>query len=169
MTRFLFTNLRLGLIAMAISPALIAAEKIPNASPELLALKMKYEEDTEEATKRLRERYIANLQSLLRSTATKGQTDALPAIQAELARVDTKSVISGKWQIRWSGGSAACEFKANQTWKDRDGKVGSWKVADQNLVVTYPNGGTNTFPLPLDPKGTKGRAAQGFEVTLAKE
>ena len=156
------------LLLLALASSYAASDDQPKAPPELLALKQRYEKDIEGATKTIRERYIADLQRILRSTTQKGDFGGAQAIQTELTGLSVTPAISGKWRFTWAGGSSEFGFKEDGTFTMKGGKTGKWSLETDKILVKYPDGHTDTLFLPIDPKGTKGLSWVGPEFTATK-
>ena len=127
------------IFTFAFGCAVAMAEDTPKAPPELNALKQRYQKDVESATKPIRERYLTDLKSLLRSTTQKGDFAGAIAVQNELSELSPKSEIArtlaGKWRFIWAGGTQDVTFRENGTFTTSRDARGKWVLQDDKLLL----------------------------------
>ena len=156
-----------SMVALAGSAIAEDSTKLP---PELVPLKQRYERDLEIAKQQIIGRYVADLQTALRSAALKRDFPAAQAIQDEISSVSPKEIVLGKWKISWPGGSRELTLRSDGSVfaSDLRGKKATWEVTDEKLVLAYGDGHTDTLSLPIDPKGMKGKSWAGPEIAAVK-
>ena len=123
--------------------------------------------DTETATKPITARYVSGLQALAVAATKKGDLASALAIQSELARFSAV----GRWRFQSNNATETRELHPNGTFTTATGRKdlrGTWSVEPAGLVLRYSGGGTETFPVPFDPSGTKGHSTGNFDVTISK-
>lgn len=104
------------------------AEETPS---ELVQARSTYEKELEFATRPLRERYLARLETLKRSLGGRGDVRAALTVQDEIDRVSAAAQqpgfgkFAGSWMIQYeNGGTRRYTIKADGTviWVETDGK-----------------------------------------------
>lgn len=143
-------------------------ETAAKMSPELAAVKQRYETELEAATKPVRDRYAASLQSLLRATTQKGDLASAQAIQTELFGLTSKATLVGKWHFKCSAGNGEREFLKDGTGRSQDGSKWTWILHTDKVVLNYPDTHSDVLFLPINPTGTKGRSWVGPEIIATK-
>jgi hypothetical protein len=152
-----------------------AAESTPKAPPELTALKKRYDDDIESATRSIRERYLSSLHALLRSSTLRNDLAGAVAIQNEIDAIESQgrapAGLIGTWRFRTGGWSGTRTFRQDGTVVVPDSNKANpatWQADAKQVTITYAGGGIDTLDLPLKASGTKGRSGRA-ELTATKE
>lgn len=88
----------------------VASSRGEGEPSELAQARAMYEKDIEFATRPIRDRYVARLDSLKRALGGRGDARAALAVQEEIDRVRELSVLatsgfSGRWTVRYDNGT----------------------------------------------------------------
>src|ERR1700677_2406108 len=78
-------------------------------------------------------------------------------------------LLSGSWQISGQGMGNAITFARDGSFTTENmlDKPGSWRIYGKLLLLGFGDGQKDTFPLPLNPKGTPGTDDHGNAITAA--
>lgn len=140
----------------------------PAISPEMKLRKERYQRDVEAAVKPVRERYVEDLQGMMKSETIKGHLAAAQACQAELAEVSKKSGMPGKWHLDWGLGTQDVTFLEGGAFTTSLNTRGKWSIEKDKVVMTYTDGHSDSLLLPIDPKGMSGKTAGGPNLRATK-
>ena len=131
------------------------------------ALRRRYTQDTESAMRPIRERYLQNLEGLVRSFTVRGDLQGALAARQEIDFVKAGGselkTLFGTWKF---GGPQSPHLRTfhldgTMTTPNFGGASGSWKRVARGVEVTYPNGNKDVMLFPIDPAGTKVHATFG--------
>jgi hypothetical protein len=141
----------------------------PKTLPELTALQKKFNQECDTATKSIREKYAASVQTLLHAAMQKGDLATVEDLQSQTEGKTAESILFGTWRWNWPGGTVLRTFHpgGRVTSPDEPGKTATWVIKNNAVVMTHATG-TDTIPLPLDPKGTTGHSTNGPPFTITK-
>lgn len=86
-----------------------------------------------------------------------------PAPKAVDMQTTTAQLVSGPWRVKGGWWTAVRVFAKDGTFTTvgNGGDSGTWKIANNTVILTFPDGHNDTFLLPLDPKGTDGADRDG--------
>lgn len=146
---------------------------------ELVAARERYQQELDASAKPGRDRYIANLQSMLRAATQRGDLKTALAYQNEIDAVSGSnsssagplSAILGKWAAHYPDGhvGATWEFYAGGKVVYGGTDQGTWTVEGDKITFKRNKGDTvDTIFLPLNPRGTKGKNYKGIPFTFKR-
>ena len=161
----------------------LADDTTPSAAPpELLAAQAKYDAAIAAAVKAINEKYVAYLTAMKKKAMADGKLELAVAVDKEIkaaAEAKPKAPLTardivGRWTIGWSGQSRIREIKADGTCVrlelgTSDKPDGTWRVSEDKLIMTWRDGGVDTWFLPMKPTGkTAGHSSLGFDFVVMK-
>jgi hypothetical protein len=159
------------------------AQEEPKPEPaELVKLRVAWQRSVSQVTAPLNDRYCGALVKMKTDFTRAGNLEDALAVDAEIKAVEalegplrTLNEVFGTWRITYiRGRTYGREVCKDGTWKDLPqdtkpvpGKM--WKVDGDRIVFLFPDGGSDWFIMPIDPKRTKGHTCHGYDFTAVRE
>ena len=175
--KFLAWFVSAGLVFFIVSPEQAFAQAAPKEPADLTALRSRFNAEIESAKKPIQERYIFQLQALLKALTMRGDLAGATAVQKELDLLKSPSGATTPSASRFAGtkwvltsGTSVIEFKPGGWWKDEwRGKTygGSWKPTSDNEATAKRSDG-NSWSFSMNDEGTSLTRSDGYKFNRVK-
>jgi len=166
------------LAMIAFAPLIGLAQEHPKSQPAaLVKLRMNWQQSVSEVTAPLNNKYHEALVKMKTDFTRAGNLDDALAVDAEIKQIEangalmTLNEVYGTWNITYADGkSYRRDVLKDGTWKEpKDATPGkTWKMDGDRIVFRFPDGGSDWFITPINPKGTKGKTIHGAEFTAVR-
>ncbi|MCX6897164.1 MAG: hypothetical protein NT105_00555 [Verrucomicrobia bacterium] len=151
------------------------AQSATREPADLTSLRSRYNAEIEAAKKPVQERYVFQLQGLLKTFTLRGDLAGATAVQKELdllkspaANPSASRFAGTKWAC--TSGTSVIEFKPGGGWKDEwRGKTygGSWKPASDNEAAAKRSDG-NSWTFRMNDDSTSLTRSDGYKFNRVK-
>ena len=158
-----------------LAPILAAAES--EVSRELDAMLLDHDRAIATAVAPVNQRYVAELQRLLKKAADAKDGDAAARIKAAIEQLKQPAILSGKEAVvgLWSfknesdGHTAAIEIHADHTYTAGGKRIGRWRIEGNQIVIALDEGGhEDRYILPPTGGKLKGSNRLGHSLSLTR-
>ncbi len=153
------------------------AQSTAKEPADLITLRNRFNAEIEAAKKPVQDRYVFQLQGLLKTLTLRGDLAGVSAVQKELDLLKSPSGAAATSASRFAGTKWACttgttviEFKPGGGWKDEwRGKTygGSWKPASDNEAAVKRSDG-NSWTFRMNDEGTSVTRSDGYKFNRTK-
>lgn len=138
----------------------LVAEESSRLPEDAQRLQVAYERAVDISIKSLRDKYISELKKLGVVAARDGRLKDAMEIQAEIDRQtaeasndelkEIKAGILGNWEYKYGSLIGEWVFRGDHTIINHDGRQGSWRIADNELIVEVSHRFLTKYTFPLD-------------------
>ena len=140
------------------------SEITPKTTPELAALRKKFEVEYASVRKPLLDRYVGSLQTLVRTASQKEDVVTAERIRQQIELVDVGPVLFGKWSFHGD----VREFRGDGSLVKGGRQMGTWSIKGNQIVIQYTATLWDMVSLPLTPSGTNLRCSDGSHYNISK-
>ena len=154
------------------------AQEEPKPEPtELVKLRVAWQQSVSQVIAPLNNKYREALVKMKTDFTRAGNLGDALAVDAEIRALDARALgtlneVIGTWRITYTDGKSYLrEVFKDGMWKEpQDARPGkTWKVDGDRIVFLFPDGGSDWFIMPINPKKTKGMSIHGAEFTAIRE
>ncbi len=163
----------------------MAEEKQKLEPAKLVKIRADWQRSVNRITAPLNKKYREELEKMkLEFTRANNLEDAI-AVDTEIKNLDERNggalfeeepatnPIIGEWLVTYENGQVyRVEFLKDGTYRETGSKPNpapKWKDQHDRILLIFPDGGTQSYLKPINPKGTKGNTIQGNKFTAVRK